>query len=223
MKRNFKLKSFKMLKTTYKILSIPAIILVLGSCGAGKDDTGTEYAPNMYHAVSYEPLIQITEKDAGAWVSSDDDEYGEYYSSNPNNPHSMNMRVPAENTVARSENGMLPYRLPADSLELAAKILKNPFPATQEIISEGQMLYTKYCTHCHGAAGGGSMDETAKVGEVFKGVPAYNVGRVAEVSGGHIFHVITHGKGRMGSHASQVQQADRWKIVRYVQTLQNQE
>jgi hypothetical protein len=27
----------------------------------------------------------------------------------------------------------------------------------------------------------------------------------------------------MGSHASQVQQADRWKIVRYVQTLQNQE
>ena len=74
-----------MLKISYKLLSIPAAILLLSACNAGKDDTGTEYAPNMYHAVSYEPLIQITEKDAGAWVSSNEDEYGEYYSSNPNN------------------------------------------------------------------------------------------------------------------------------------------
>jgi len=211
-----------MLKISYKLLSIPAAILLLSACNAGKDDTGTEYAPNMYHAVSYEPLIQITEKDAGAWVSSNEDEYGEYYSSNPNNPFSMNMREPVANTVARSANGMLPYRLPADSLELAGRILENPYPASDEIIKEGKVLYTKYCTHCHGQAGQGSQDETAKVGQVIKGVPAYNVGRVANVSGGHIFHVITHGKGRMGSHASQVQQADRWKIVRYVQTLQKQ-
>lgn len=212
-----------MLKISYKLLSIPAAILILSACGAGTDDTGTEYAPNMYHAVSYEPLIQITNKDAGNWVNSDDDGYGEYYSSNPNNPFSMNMREPAENTVPRSENGMLPYRLPKDSLDLAGRILENPFPASDEIIKEGKVLYTKYCTHCHGENGQGSMDETAKVGQVFKGVPAYNKGRVATVSGGHIFHVITHGKGLMGSHASQVQQADRWKIVRYVQTLQKQQ
>jgi mono/diheme cytochrome c family protein len=223
MKRNFKLKLFQMLKINYKLLSIPATILILSACGAGKDDTGTEYAPNMYHAVSYEPLIQITDKESGAWVSSDEDEYGEYYSSNPNNAFSMNMREPVANTVARSTNGMLPYRIPKDSLELAARVLENPFPASDEILKEGKVLYVKYCTHCHGENGQGSMDETAKVGQVYKGVPAYNKGRVASVNGGHIFHVITHGKGLMGAHGSQVQQEDRWKIVRYVETLQKQQ
>ena len=103
-----------------------------------------------------------------------------------------------------------------DSLELAGRILENPLPENDAITKEGEVLYTKYCTHCHGENGGGSMDETAKVGQVYQGVPAYNTGRVATVSGGHIFHVITHGKGRMGAHGSQVQQEDRWKIVRYV-------
>ena len=39
---------------------------------------------------------------------------------------------------------------------------------------------------------------------------------------GHIFHTITHGRGRMNAHGSQIDIADRWKIVRYVQTLQQQ-
>jgi len=209
-----------MLKTAYKILSVPVFILLLTACGAGENDPGTEYAPNMYHAVSYEPLIQITNEDEGAWVSSNEDEYGEYYSSNPNNPFGMNMRQPVDKTVRRTENGMLPYRIHPDSLELAGRILENPLTVSDGILENGKVLYTKYCTHCHGANGGGSMDETALVGKVYKGVPSYSVGRVATVSGGHIFHVITHGKGRMGAHGSQVLQEDRWKIVHYVQTLQ---
>jgi signal peptidase I len=43
----------------------------LASCtSAGKDDTGLEYAPNMYNSVSYKPLKQITDKEEGEWVSS---------------------------------------------------------------------------------------------------------------------------------------------------------
>ena len=37
---------------------------------------------------------------------------------------------------------------------------------------------------------------------------------------GHIFHVITYGKGRMWPHASQVNPEERWKIVHYVHRLQ---
>ncbi|WKK87479.1 c-type cytochrome [Marivirga arenosa] len=207
----------------FQIIFLGFVTVVLVSCKAGKDEPGLEYAPNMYHAVSYEPLTQITDKEQGAWVSSDDDEYGEYFNSNPNNPFGMTMREPVSNTVPRSENGMLPYRLHKDSLDLAARILENPLPNNEAVVAEGKVLYTKYCTHCHGENGGGSMDETAKVGQVYQGVPAYNTGRVATVSGGHIFHVITHGKGRMGAHGSQVLQEDRWKIVRYVQTLQKQD
>ena len=190
----------------------------LFACSAKNDYPGMEYAPNMYHAVPYEPLIQITEEDAGAWVDSDDDPYGEYYSSNPYNPHNMNMRVPPANTVKRTESGWLPYHIPKDSVDMAARLLTNPLDSTEQVVARGKELYEVFCIACHGPTGHGD----GLVGKVMLGVPSYNVGRVKEVNGGHIFHVITMGKGRMYPHGSQIDPMERWKIVRYVQTLQNQ-
>jgi hypothetical protein len=43
---------------------------------------------------------------------------------------------------------------------------------------------------------------------------------IKNVTEGHIFHVITYGKGLMGSHGSQVSEEDRWKIAKYVKELQ---
>jgi mono/diheme cytochrome c family protein len=192
--------------------------LAVSACSAKKDYPGLEYAPNMYHAIPYEPLKQITDEDAGDWVNSDDDPYGEYYSSNPNNPHEMNMRIPPANTVRRSKYGLLPYRIPKDSIDLAASILTNPLDSTDQVITDGKALYEVFCIACHGEKGQGD----GLVGKVMLGVPAYNVGRVKEVNEGHIYHVITMGKGRMYPHGSQIKPMDRWKIVRYVQTLQNQ-
>ncbi len=193
-------------------------IAIMTSCGAGKDDTGKEYAPNMYHAVPYEPLKQIKEVDAGNWVSSLDNGQGEYFSSNPINPDSMNMREPVANTVPRNKSGYLPYRIPKDSIAWAAANLKNPLDSTQAIIGEGKVLYEKFCGHCHGANGKGD----GKVGKVYVGVPSYSARPVKNYSEGHIFHVITHGIRRMGAHGSQLNIEERWKIVRYVQQLQQQ-
>jgi mono/diheme cytochrome c family protein len=86
------------------------------------------------------------------------------------------------------------------------------------VIREGEILYTRFCTHCHGQEGFGD----GKVGKVFLGVPAYTSASIIDKPGGHIFHVITHGIRRMGSHASQLSPEERWKIVRYVQVLQQQ-
>lgn len=202
---------------TYKTTLILAGATVLASC-AGGDNQGLEYAPNMYHSVAYEPLKQITDESAGDWVSSLDNGVGEYYSSNPLNANGMNMRIPPANTVRRSKRGYLPYRLGKDSLELAAVTIKSPLPMAAEIEAEGKVLYTKFCDHCHGDKG----IEPGKVGEVFLGVPAYNSVAIKNKPEGHIFHVITHGKGRMGAHASQLSTEERWKIVRYVQKLQQQ-
>ncbi len=206
------------MKTTTNRLILIIVGAVLVSCSAGKDDPGKEYAPNMYHSVAYEPLKQIKDKDAGNWVSSLDDGLGEYYSSNPNNPNEMNMRVPPANTVRRSKNGDLPYRIPKDSLAYAAANVKSPIGNTQEIVDAGKLLYTRFCTHCHGDTGQGD----GAVGQAFGGVPVYNSAALKDVSEGHIYHVITVGKGRMGAHASQLSPEERWKIVRYVQTLQKQ-
>ena len=198
------------------IFLVFTLSLMLLSCSADKDNPGVEYAPNMYHSTPYEPLSQVTDKEIGSWLDSNpDDNHGEFYNSNPYNPYGMTMRDPVPNTVKRSS--YLPYRIPKDSLELAA-LIKNPLDSTEEVLKEAKVLYTRYCIHCHGEKGMGD----GLVGIAYKGVIAFNSRAVKNKSEGNIFHVITHGKGRMWAHGSQVSIENRWKIVKYVQTLQKQ-
>jgi len=190
--------------------------LLLG-CKASGDHTGREYAPNMYHSVAYEPLSQITDEDAGRWVNALDNGRGEYFNSNKYNPFRMNMRVPPPNTVRRTPNGWLPYRASNDttSLRLADKLI-NPMDSSKAILASGKVLFEIYCKHCHGAKGTGD----GKVADKFPGVANLNGDAYKHITEGHIFHVITYGKGLMGAHGSQVSPEDRWKIAKYVKSLQ---
>jgi mono/diheme cytochrome c family protein len=202
--------------------------VLLTSCGAGGEDQGTEYAPNMYHSVAYEPYTQIVDEDAGRWVTSIDypDGHAEYFNSNKFNPNRMNMRESAPNTVSRNKNGWLPYRLGKDSLAYASAHMKNPLDSTAEIIASGKALYEMYCDHCHGpkGAGDGKVAAGVKIDGVqkgnYNGVPDYRSDALKNISEGHIFHVITNGKGLMWAHGSQISPEDRWKIAKYVKTLQ---
>ena len=204
------------------------VVLCMGGCAARKDYPGLEYAPQMYHSTPYEGLSQITDTTQGTWLTSREGE-GEFYNSNPYNPHGMTMRRPVEGTVRRrGYRGMarwddstqytlfLPYDVPKDSLALAARVLRNPLDSSEAVLKSGGVLYQQFCSHCHGKEGRGD----GLVGEVYGGVTSYSSRAVQNVSEGHIFHVITYGKGRMASHGSQISPEDRWKIVRYVQYLQ---
>lgn len=192
---------------------IPAAMLAV-ACSAEGDNTGLEFAPNMYHSVGYEALSQITEEDAGWMVDSDSrDEYGEFFNSNPLNPHGMTMREPAPNSVKRDK--YLPYRHEKDSLQTAANVI-NPLPDSAFVLTDGKALYTSYCQHCHGASGEGD----GAVADKFPGIANLKGAAIMNVSEGHIFHVITQGKGRMAPHASQINIEDRWKIAAYVKELQ---
>ena len=200
---------------------IPINLLVLGgillsSCGADGEHPGYEYAPQMYHSIPYEPLSQIKDKEKGRTITSRAEGPAEHYNSNPYNPYQMTMREPVPGTVKRREGGYLPYTLPQDSLVYAAENLVNPVPNTEAMVAEGKALYERFCRHCHGAEGQGD----GLVGKIFKGVPIYNSRALQNVTEGHIFHVISKGKGRMGAHESQISQEERWKIVHYVQVLQ---
>ncbi len=167
---------------------------VLVACSNEKDP-GLEFAPDMYHSVPLDPYSQVKE--------------------NKYNPGGMNMREPAPNTVARGKMGYNMY-LSKDEAEVAAVELKNPLEANDLNLAEGQVLYTRFCAPCHGDQGDGQ----GLVGQKFKGVPSYTAGRVASLNEGHIYHVITNGRGRMMPHGSQVNPTERWKIVMYVQQLQ---
>lgn len=203
------------MKLSYSNIILLCAVTLLMSCVAKEDFTGYEYAPQMYHSVPYEQLSQIQDKEAGRWLTSREEGDAEFYNSNPNNPYEMNMRKPVEGTVKRSK--YLPYRIHKDSLSQAA-LVKSPLSDSKELVKEGKVLYSRYCQHCHGAKGQGD----GLVGKAFKGVPVYNSAALKNLPEGHIFHVITNGKGRMGAHGSQVSVEDRWKIVKYVQTLQKQ-
>ena len=207
-------------------LLIFTVAVLLAGCAAKGDYPGREYAPNMYHSVAYEPLSQITDEESGAWVNSLDNRKGEYFNSNRYNPNRMNMREPAPNTVKRNPYGWLPYRISKDSLDYASKVIKNPFDSTGQILADGKALYETYCQHCHGAKGEG--DGKVAQGVTVDGVQKGQVAGVANLRGdaykniseGHLFHVITHGKGLMGSHGGQVNPDERWKIAKYVKSLQ---
>jgi mono/diheme cytochrome c family protein len=198
------------------------------ACGRDYNNTGVEFAPNMYHPVAYEPYQQIIkEGDEGKRVI-EEGEASDYESANSYNPYGMSMRLPVKGTVARRNyqtiygegdsavTDLMVYTIGKDSIGVAERTLKNPLPASEEVLAEGKVLYSRYCQHCHGETGKGD----GLVGKAYKGVPSYSAGNYKTMNSGHIFHVITHGKGRMWAHGSQIDPADRWKIVHYVHQLQ---
>ena len=182
--------------------------LLLSSCGDNHNNTGTQYAPQMYDAVGYEPYRQVK--------------------ANTINPYGLNMRDPARGTVARpnyhtsfgkgdsTTKDLMIYNIPKDSIGIAERTLVNPIASSSASLDEGKILYGRYCIHCHGENGKGD----GLVGKMYAGVPNYSVGNYKTMNDGHIFHVITHGKGRMWPHGSQVTPEERWKIVLYVHKLQ---
>jgi mono/diheme cytochrome c family protein len=172
-----------------------ALSVGLVSCSPDANDPGVEYAPEMYESIPYEPLRQIT--------------------FNKVNSFGINQRTPASGTVPR---GKLAYfdHIPKDSVGIAEKVLRNPYAYTKENMQEGQVLFTRFCQHCHGEKGDGQ----GPVGMKFKGVPNYSAGAYKTMNDGHIYHVIEWGRNRMMPHGSQVNPEERWKIAMYVRVLQ---
>jgi mono/diheme cytochrome c family protein len=196
-----------------KFVLVAGIVAGLMSCGSDPNDTGTEFAPNMYHSVGYEPMSQ-TEGD-----------------SNTINPLGLNMRLPVKGTVPRKvytgsdslkkaylSQELISKAIPTDSISYSEKSLLNPLSATAENIEAGKLQYERFCQHCHGEGGKGD----GLVGKAYKGVPVYSSDALKTMNDGHIYHVITHGKGRMWAHGSQISSENRWKIVLYVHELQKQ-
>ena len=202
-----------MFNSIHKFTLLAGLTAGLLSCGSDPNDTGTEFAPNMYNSVGYEPMTQLQ---------------GD---TNTINPYGMNMRLPVEGTVSRKKytgadsiqqaflaQELLSKTIPSDSISYSEALLKNPLAATPENIEAGKLQYERFCQHCHGEAGKGD----GLVAKAYKGVPVYSSDALKDVNDGHIYHVITHGKGRMWPHGSQISSENRWKIVLYVHELQKQ-
>ena len=183
------------------IIAVSGFALVLSSCDT--KGPGWEYMPDMYRSPAIEPYV-------------DNEEYG--------NTDSMSVREPVKGTIPRGFKPY-PYQDTPEDYELAGENLTNPLPNTPEILEQGKELYAYMCQHCHGKKGDGKGSITHPV---YGAVPSYADATptrrgnraMKDLKAGHIYHTIMYGLNAMGPHASQINEEERWKIVRYVQTLQ---
>jgi mono/diheme cytochrome c family protein len=130
-------------------------------------------------------------------------------------PDGSASRLPLPNTVARGH--LRDDALLNAGLDDGQPATRFPFPVDESVMTRGQDMYNAFCSHCHGAAGGG---DGMVVRRGFTRPPPLSDPRLVEAPLGHLFNVITNGFGAMPEHGTQIQVDDRWAIVAYLRALQ---
>lgn len=201
----------------------------LVSCTENPDSPGVEFMPDMYRATGYEAYLKKFDIDSADFFERNLDKLG-YHET----PDSLKLalvedvqqlynvfngglitRKPVEGSIPQ---GKKPFLIEKGD-RTKAKAVKMPIPYSETSSSvEGKAYYEIFCVHCHGPKGQGKGTLIKK--ELFLKPPAYNSGTTKDLTAGEIYYTIYYGKGMMGSHASQIVEEKRWKIVQYVQTLQ---
>ena len=123
-----------------------------------------------------------------------------------------------EGAVARTEGDILPWTLKNNNAGYAqAKaVTASPLSTANKKadLERGKVLYGQNCAVCHGEAGDGQGSIVQS--KAYSGVPTYGE---RDITVGSVYHVIMYGKNAMGSYASQLTPADRWRVAEYVMSL----
>lgn len=182
--------------TTKKYFAIAAAAFMMVACNDDPNFRGWQYMPDMYDG----PALEA-------------------YSPTHLFNDSTSARKPVEGTIPRGFMAYTDYGADAAGYDSAKAYLKMPasIVADEKTMAEAKELYDIFCVHCHGDKGAG-MGVLVK-NEKFVGVPSY---ADRDINYGTIFHVVTYGKGVMGSHAAQVTPEERWKLAHYVMKLKEE-
>lgn len=160
-----------------------------------------EYFPNMY--------------DSPARESQEADSFASNGSAS---------RIPPKGAIPVGYNPY-PYTniLTQDALPGADKGLKNPISkANLGDLMIGEKRYQTYCSPCHGVRGAGNGTVVGPSPRFAQSPPAL-VGTLVNsktYTDGQIYHIITMGRGGMGSYAYQIEPQDRWRVIAYIRKLQ---
>jgi mono/diheme cytochrome c family protein len=98
-------------------------------------------------------------------------------------------------------------------------VAANPVTVDDTVVERGRERYEIYCQPCHDARGDGR-------GILFQrgNVPTTSIhqDKIRNYPDGQLFDVITNGVGLMPGYRWPIPPADRWAIVAYVRTLQQE-
>lgn len=87
-------------------------------------------------------------------------------------------------------------------------------------LRRGEQKYQTYCTPCHGVQGLGNGTVVGPYPRYQTAPPTLVSSKIKGWTDGQLYHIITMGRGIMGSYAYQVAPDDRWKLIAYVRKLQ---
>lgn len=180
-----------------RAFSLLLFSVLMSGCDRNRNTPGWDYFPDMFYSTAYETFTK-----------------------NPNFEDGITMRVPPAGTVPRDFTPF-DYTVDPESRLRAGIELTNPVTRTRETIARGGTIYSIFCIGCHGAKGAG--DGQLFVSGFYPLKPRLLTGSVADnLKDGEIFHTITLGLGSMGAHGSQIRTEDRWILVQYIRTLQEE-
>lgn len=185
-----------------RLLSLIALLLVLGGCRGMKSDK-TPIHPNL---------------------NMDFQEKFEAQEANPFFEDGAAMRQPVAGTVARgqlrtTENAPFEQGRSASG----AFVGDIPMEVTPALLERGQERYLIYCSVCHGPTGDGNgviMVGNAGQGYGYTPAPTYHSDYLRDIEDGYLYSVIANGVRSMPSYGHEMLPADRWAVVAYIRALQ---
>ncbi len=223
------------------ILGIALFAWLFSVCSpAGKNKTGHEYMPDMYHSVAFE----ANQLSAYYWNHWDKE-------SVKTKAELMQPRSKVEGTVARGMtgvyydgtsaldivrgkntgtaiaapvNGEAPFYFEnseADRARCEDEMVNNPFPITKAGLDRAKPLYEAYCGICHGEKGDGqgwlvTMPDTK--------YPAQPKNLIADdmiaAGNGRYYFGIMYGRNVMGGYSDKLSFEERWQVIHYIRSLQ---
>lgn len=218
------MKKLEMKLKAFRFLTIAAFIAsgTLVSCVADSNSPGLEYMPDMYRSPSVEGQVDYGEvqgmySDSARNMVADKFSYLAPVGTIPYTVAGEMYLAPYEHgaplNVDRT-HGLYEVRQDSLGLENSKKDV-NPVPYSEDVAKEGKELFGIYCIHCHGEKGDGQGTVITNGNNKYPTPGAYRT----DLYSGEIFYTITYGKNAMGSHASQLNPIERWKVVYHVEKL----
>ncbi len=223
------------------LLGIALFAWLFSLCSpAGKNKTGHEYMPDMYHPVSYE----TNQYSAYHWNHWDDKSLftkaalsqpraivqgsiprgmtGVYYAGAAELDIVRGKN--ASNAVAAQPNGYAPFyyeNTEAERARCEQEMVSNPFPITKAGLARSKPLYDVSCGICHGEKGDGQGWLVTMPDSKYPAQPKNLVSdEMISAGNGRYYFAIEYGKNVMGAYTDKLSFEERWQVIHYIRSLQ---
>jgi mono/diheme cytochrome c family protein len=189
------------------IISVLVLVIATVGCNDVKRHPGRVYMPDMGYSRAYETYASTTNLDS----------HGIKYT-----------RMPVPGTVKRGD--VFPFPIAKDKQGdttnyVLSKQVTNPLSKLEaKDMAEAERLYLVNCGICHGTKLDGNGPLYNGGNGPFAAAPKNLVADagVKAMPDGQMFYSITYGKGQMGPYGPQLSTKQRWMIVDYINSKQDE-